>query len=108
VKCRFLCKRCRHVFDVEIPDGSFKGEEIHCPVCESLHVMEAPAWAPLGSGFNIFEDDTWEYQCQECKKTFKLPIPKSPAEEKSRRCIACNSSHLHLLTGTGALPLYCG
>jgi DNA-directed RNA polymerase subunit RPC12/RpoP len=105
---RFLCRQCRHVFDADTPGDSLTGKEIHCPVCKGLDIIEAPAWAPLGSGLNIFESDTWEYQCQECKKTFKLPIPKSPTEEKSRRCLACNSVHLHLLTGSGALPLYCG
>lgn len=105
---RFLCKRCRYVFDAEITGDSSVGAEVRCPGCGGSDIMEAPTWAPLGSGFNIFENDTWEYQCQECKKTFKLPIPKSPAEDKSRRCLACNSAHLHLLTGTGALPLYCG
>jgi DNA-directed RNA polymerase subunit RPC12/RpoP len=93
---------------MEITDDSSVGEEIRCPGCGGSEIMEAPPWAPLGSGLNILENDTWEYQCQECKNTFKLPIPKSPAEDKSRRCLACNSAHLHLLTGAGALPLYCG
>jgi hypothetical protein len=36
-----------------------------------------------------------------------MPIPKSPAEDKSRKCPVCNSGHLHLITGAKALPLYC-
>jgi len=108
MRCRLLCKKCRHVFDMEIPGDSFRGTEVRCQKCGCADVMEAPTWAPLGSGLNIFENDTWEYQCQQCKITFKLPIPKSPAEDKSRRCLFCNSEHLHLLTGTGAMPLYCG
>jgi Zn finger protein HypA/HybF involved in hydrogenase expression len=108
MKRRFLCKRCRLVFDIEIRGDSLTGQKVLCPGCRSADIMEAPTWAPLGSGLNIFENDTWEYQCQECKTTFRLPIPKSPAEDKSRRCLACRSEHLHLLTGAGALPLYCG
>src|SRR4030042_339321 len=105
MKHRFLCKKCRHIFDAEITGDSSIGLEMRCPGCASSDVMDAPTWAPLGSGLNIFENDTWEYQCQQCKKNFKLPIPKSPTEDKSRRCVFCYSPHLHLLTGTGALPL---
>jgi Zn finger protein HypA/HybF involved in hydrogenase expression len=108
MKRRFLCRKCRYVFDVEVPGGSLIDNEVKCPFCQGSDIMAAPTWAPLGSGLNIFENDAWEYQCQECKTTFRLPIPKSPAEDKSRKCLSCNSEHLHLLTGAGALPLYCG
>ena len=108
MKRRFLCKQCRYVFDVEIPEDAERGTEVRCQKCNSSDVMEAPTWAPLGSGLNIFEGDSWEYQCQQCKKNFKLPIPKSPEEDKSRACPFCNSNHLHLLTIDGAKPLYCG
>ena len=105
---RFLCKQCRHVFDSEISNGSSLNQEVYCPACGNSDVMEAPAWAPLDSGWNIFESNEWEYECQECKHTFKLPIPQSPAEGESRKCPVCNSGHLHLLTGGKALPLHCG
>lgn len=105
---RFLCKQCRHVFDLQISAGSSLDGEVQCPACGSTDVMEAPAWAPLGSGWNIFESNEWEYECQDCKRTFKLPIPKSHTEEESRKCPFCNSGHLHLLTGGKALPLHCG
>ena len=105
---RFLCKKCRNVFDIAISESASPGAGIHCPLCCGTDVTEAPAWAPLGSGFNIFENDTWEYQCQECKNTFKLPVPKSPEEGKTRICLFCSSNHLHLMTDTGAIPLYCG
>ena len=108
MKRRFLCKQCRDVFDIEIPGDSSDGTEVHCQKCSSSDIMEAPTWAPLGSGWNIFETDVWEYECQLCKNTFKLPIPKSPTEDKSRRCLACDSAHLHLLTGAKSAPLYCG
>lgn len=104
----FLCKQCRHVFKLPVkPEVTGKGG-VTCPRCLSQEVAEAPAWAPLGSGLNIFESAEWEYECQQCLKKFKMPIPKSPAEQKSRRCSTCGSGHLHLLTIAGAEPLYCG
>lgn len=105
---RFLCKKCWHVFDLAPSNSPSSEAEIHCPACCGVDIMEAPPWAPLGSGRNIFESDTWDYECQQCKYKFKMPIPKSPSEDKSRRCPVCNSGHLHLLTGAKNLPLYCG
>jgi DNA-directed RNA polymerase subunit RPC12/RpoP len=105
---RYLCKVCRNIFIATI-GGSLstkKGER--CPHCGSPQVMEAPAWAPLGSGFNIFEGSTWKYECHQCGHTFEMPIPKSPTEDKDRKCPVCGQGHLHLLTEIGALPLYCG
>jgi hypothetical protein len=71
-------------------------------------LIEAPAWAPLGSGSNVFDNSAWEYQCQLCRHKFKMPIPKSPSEARGRNCPVCASPHLHLLTDIGAQPLYCG
>ena len=105
---RFLCKHCRHVFDQAITGGASLDEQLHCAKCGSVDVIEAPAWAPLGSGMNVFDNDTWEYECQECQQTFKMPIPRSPSESKSRTCPACRSSHLHVLNNMESLPLYCG
>jgi rubredoxin/DNA-directed RNA polymerase subunit RPC12/RpoP len=112
---RFLCKECRHVFDLEVssetsPDipACSLDKKVCCPACGSTDVMETPVWAPLTSGWNIFESNEWEYECQQCKHIFKLPTPKSPAEDESRRCPACNSGQLRLLTGGKALPLHCG
>ena len=104
---RFLCKQCRHVFDLEMPQDTHANLKIHCISCNGTDVIEAPAWAPLDSGWNIFEDNEWEYECQHCKQKFKMPIPESPSEDKSRKCPVCNSGHLHMLTGSKALPLYC-
>jgi DNA-directed RNA polymerase subunit RPC12/RpoP len=105
---RFLCKQCWHIFDVATNDDSSSSAGLRCPACLSTDVMEAPAWAALGSGLNIFDSNEWKYECQQCKHKFTMPIPKSPSEDKSRRCPMCNSKHLHLLTGEKALPLYCG
>jgi len=105
---RLLCKKCWNIFDLPTLDSTSLNVEIHCPECRSVDVMDAPPWAPLGSGRNIFENETWDYECQQCKYKFRMPIPKSPTEDKSRKCPACNSGHLHLLTGAKNLPLYCG
>jgi rRNA maturation endonuclease Nob1 len=103
-----LCKQCRNVFKSALQPGSSVDGKVCCPKCQGLVVIEAPVWAPLGSGSNIFEDSTWEYQCQQCRHTFKLPIPRSPSEDKNRRCPSCGGGHLHLITDIGAQPLYCG
>jgi len=99
---KFLCKQCRHVFITAQPL-----EKLSCPKCLSVNVEEAPAWAPLDSGSNIYDNSEWEYECQNCKNRFKMPIPKSPSEEKARSCPKCGSNHLHLLTELGGQPLYC-
>jgi predicted nucleic acid-binding Zn ribbon protein len=104
---RAFCQQCRLVFDVDAAMCSID-RKVHCPACNSTHVAEAPPWAPLGSGANVFDTNVWEYECQQCSHKFTMPIPRSPSEDKSRRCPVCNGEHLHLLTRTGALPLYCG
>jgi len=108
---KFLCKTCRNVFISSVPSGfpfDKGGVCLLCPKCRSGNLEEAPAWAPLGSGQNIFEGSEWEYECQQCRRKFKMPVPRSPTEAKSRICITCGSKHLNLLTDVGAQPLYCG
>jgi Zn finger protein HypA/HybF involved in hydrogenase expression len=107
MESRFLCKKCCEVFDLIVPDKS-SAVEIRCPACNNTDIMEAPPWAPLGSGNNIFYGSEWSYECQQCHFKFRMPIPKNPMEEKNRKCPDCKSSHLHLITGSKALPLYCG
>ena len=103
----YLCKQCRNLFKIISPGGS-QPEKISCPRCGNTIIEEAPCWAPLGSGINIFESSEWEYECQQCHANFKLPIPRSPTEEKQRRCPHCGAGHLHRLTVAGGQPLYCG
>jgi rRNA maturation endonuclease Nob1 len=105
---KLLCKQCRNVFNFLVRPGSSLGREVCCPKCGSPDVEEAPAWAPLGSGLNIFEGSEWEYQCQQCQEKFKMPIPQSPTEERERRCPSCGAGHIHPLTATGGEPLCCG
>jgi rRNA maturation endonuclease Nob1 len=105
----FLCSKCRNIFSSLAQTGYlFNREAVLCPKCGSLDVTEAPVWAPLGSGLNIFDSSTWEYECQQCLNKFKMPIPPSPTEEKARICPACGAGHIHRLTATGGEPLYCG
>jgi DNA-directed RNA polymerase subunit RPC12/RpoP len=108
MELRFLCKGCRHVFDLMIPEGSSPDLEKHCPKCLSSEVIKTPPWAPLGSGYNLFEGIVWEYECLHCHCTFKLPIPKSPEEDETRRCPSCGESRLKKLSVFEALPLHCG
>ena len=105
-----LCKRCRNIFRLPLPVSSQSRGEfcIRCPKCGSPEISDAPAWAPLGSGSNIFVDSVWEYECQQCHHKFEMPVPKSPTEAKKRTCPVCHSGHLHLATNIGAQPLYCG
>ena len=105
---RVLCLDCRLIFDVDPEISCSIDRKIHCPSCDSTNIAEAPAWAPLGSGSNIFDADEWEYECQRCGHKFKMPVPGSPTENKERTCPVCNSEHLHIVTEIGALPLYCG
>jgi rRNA maturation endonuclease Nob1 len=104
----FLCRQCRNIFKLTVRPGSSVNCEVRCPKCGNTSIEEAPIWAPLGSGLNIFESADWEYECQECQKTFKMHIPKSPTEEKQRKCPSCGAGHIHRLSAAGGEPLYCG
>jgi len=108
MELRFLCKDCRHVFDLTIPESSPPDFEKHCPKCASSDVIKTPPWAPLGSGNNLFDGSMWEYECLQCHHTFKLPIPKSPEEDENRRCSLCGNAQLKKLSVFEALPLHCG
>jgi rRNA maturation endonuclease Nob1 len=111
VEYMLLCRQCRHVFKSPVKPGPSSSGKMYCllcPKCGRPDIVEAPVWAPLGSGMNIFDGTTWEYECQQCHNKFKMPVPKSPSEAKARKCSACGSDHLHLLTELGAQPLYCG
>jgi hypothetical protein len=105
---RLLCNKCFHVYDITIPENACSVMEMRCPACDSQQVSEAPPWAPLGSGANIFTGDEWAYECGECKFQFRLSIPKSPDENNLRKCPKCQSHELKSITCSNALPLYCG
>jgi putative FmdB family regulatory protein len=102
---KILCKKCRNIFEFS---GTLNQGKILCPECGSLEIEDSPVWAPLGSGRNIFDSPMWEYECQNCKRKFQMPIPASPTEDKMRTCPACGSGHLHRLTAADGAPLYCG
>jgi DNA-directed RNA polymerase subunit RPC12/RpoP len=103
-----LCKNCRNIFDLPADEIKSQNPIIRCPKCGDIDIKAAPCWAPLNSGSNIFDEAGWEYECQQCRKGFVFPVPKSPKEEKERKCPFCGSGHIHLLTDLGAQPLYCG
>ncbi|MBN1190367.1 MAG: hypothetical protein JXA46_11485 [Dehalococcoidales bacterium] len=105
---KLLCRNCRHIFRLSEYTSCSLDRKVLCPNCSSTELSEAPAWAPLGSGTNIFEGSCWKYECKMCGHKFEMPVPKSPSENKSRRCPRCGGAHLHLITDVGALPLYCG
>jgi putative FmdB family regulatory protein len=103
-----LCKQCRNVFYASVADCCSIDQRTACPACGCVELFEAPVWAPLGSGFNIFDSSEWEYECRKCHNKFKMPIPKSPVEDKQRRCPACGSGQIERLTSFDGLPLWCG
>lgn len=105
---RFFCNECSHVYDMNMPENTGAIIEMHCPICGSQQISEAPPWAPLGSGLNIFSGNEWAYECKDCKFQFRLSIPKSPDENNLRKCPKCQSNNLNSITCSSALPLYCG
>jgi DNA-directed RNA polymerase subunit RPC12/RpoP len=107
VEYTYLCHQCGNVFRVPVDDTSPPGKEPKCPQCESSQVRELPSWVPLGSDLAEIPSE-WEYECQQCKNKFKLPVPGSPSQERNIRCPDCDSAHIHRLTRTGFEPLYCG
>jgi DNA-directed RNA polymerase subunit RPC12/RpoP len=36
----------------------------------------------------------WQYQCLDCGKTFEIPAPKGPSDEKNRSCPGCKSRNI--------------
>ena len=100
----YLCLKCRNLFVLELNSSL---PNIKCPKCESIQIEKLPSWAPIGSNLNESLDE-WEYECQSCHNTFKLPVPTSPSQEKEIKCPKCKDDHIHRLTFTGGEPLYCG
>jgi rRNA maturation endonuclease Nob1 len=103
-----LCKKCRNVFYHTVGDSCPINKRTACPACGSFELYEAPVWAPIGSGLNIFEGSDWEYECHECHHKFEMPIPKSPTENKQRKCPVCGSGQIERVTIFDGLPLWCG
>lgn len=101
----YLCHQCRNVFRLAVSDDPLK--EAKCSKCGSADVRRLPSWAPIG--FNWHEGSpVWEYECQQCQHVFKLPVPSSPSQEKEIACPACGGRHIHRLTASRGVPIYCG
>jgi len=102
----YLCQHCRNIFKSPLTCSiTLEKEEKKCPKCGSFQIEEMPSWVPIG-----FTEGSlmWEYECQQCKNVFKLPVPSSPSQEKEIECPVCGGGHIHRLTSTGVQPLYCG
>jgi DNA-directed RNA polymerase subunit RPC12/RpoP len=102
----FLCQQCGNVFRLPL-DSSHPEKGLKCPQCGGSQIRELPLWAPFGSDLNHAPAE-WDYECQECRNKFKLPVPCRPSQEKEITCPACHGHHIHRLTPAGYEPLYCG
>lgn len=103
----YICHKCGNIF--RIPAGACvpDPENVRCDKCDSTQTRELPSWVPLGSDLSEGQVK-WQYECQQCKNKFELPVPSSPSGENNIRCPACNGSHIHRLVLSGYEPLYCG
>ena len=107
VDSMYLCHQCGHIFRLPVDSASTPGKEVKCHECGSPQIRQLPSWVPVGSDLSEGKS-LWEYECQQCKNKFKLPVPGSPSQEKNIKCPACNDEHIHRLTASGYEPLYCG
>jgi DNA-directed RNA polymerase subunit RPC12/RpoP len=103
----YLCKECRNLLKATIADDAAPKTAPNCPVCGSSQMSEIPCWVPAGSDLGS-DTYTWEYECQECRNRFRMPIPSSPSQEKDIKCPSCGATHIHRLTPMGGEPLHCG
>jgi putative FmdB family regulatory protein len=103
----YLCRQCGHLFRGSVDEVPTQKKQGACPQCGGSQIRELPSWEPLGSELSDVSL-SWEYQCQECRHQFSLPVPASPSQEKDIKCPECNGGHIHRLTRSGFEPLYCG
>jgi DNA-directed RNA polymerase subunit RPC12/RpoP len=103
----YLCRQCKNVFRLPADSAHTLEKELQCPQCGDSQIKKLPSWVPAGSDLSEGQS-LWQYECQQCKKVFKLPVPGSPSQEKVIRCPACGGGHIHRMTTSGVVPLYCG
>lgn len=102
----YLCHKCRNIFKLPMTCSIVPGEEeVKCPKCGGIDVEEMFSWTPIGF---TETPPMWEYECQLCKHTFKLPIPSSPTQEEEIKCPKCGAGHIHRLTALVYEPFHCG
>jgi putative FmdB family regulatory protein len=104
-ECEYQCYHCRHVFRSSVMDTPSSEKPLKCPACGGTDVGRLPSWAPLGFDSARVPAE-WEYECQQCHHTFKLPPPSGPSQEIA--CPACGGKRVHRLTIISGEPLYCG
>lgn len=83
-------------------------KQANAPERAGGYIIGLPSWVP--SGLDLYKGPAmWEYECQECKTAFKLPVPKSPSDEKYIKCTRCGSANIKRLTALiGEASPYCG
>ena len=70
-------------------------------------VNSLPSWMPIGYDSKKIAP-VWEYECQQCSKTFEVPVPSSPTEEHEISCPICGNKDIKRLTLFGYEPFHCG
>ena len=103
----YSCHQCHNVFKLSVAGSSSEGGPASCPRCGSSLVSVLPSWEPLGATLSE-TTRMWDYGCQQCQHTFRLPIPDSPSKEKEIKCPACGSQQIRRLTVIDGAPLYNG
>ena len=103
----YLCHRCGNIFRLTLDTSPTTDKKPPCPQCGESSTRELPSWVPAGSDLDHAPAE-WDYECQDCQEKFKLPVPRSPSQEKNIICPTCRGTHIHRLTPAGYEPLYCG
>ena len=99
----YLCHQCKTIFKLPLTCSiTAVKQEIKCPNCGNIDVEALPTWAPIG--LTEFSS-VWEYECQECKHKFELPIPSSPSQEQEIKCPVCKGE-LTLTVYRGGIEKY--
>ena len=106
---QYVCQKCRNIFAVPQIACSLTREEPEavCPACGSKDTVAVPVWEPIG--FHSHEEvREWEYKCQDCGASFKLPVPNSPSQERNIQCPTCGKGNIQRVTLLDGVPMYCG
>jgi DNA-directed RNA polymerase subunit RPC12/RpoP len=50
----------------------------------------------------------WEYQCQDCRATFDVAVPKGPKAERAIVCTTCGSRRIERINVPDLTQAACG